>query len=169
LGLGVKAVDYLQAFELRAKISAGFEDIFGRVSVLIAPATPVAAPMLGTERIRVGRCTESLRVALIRGARTANFTGLPAVSLPCGFTRERLPIGMQLIAGMGCDSRLLRVAFAYEQATEWHLQHPANLSRRSEGLNPRSARSLLLRVSAFPPRLCENRIRDADKSFPASK
>ena len=126
-GLRVTAVDYLRALDLRGKINAEFENIFGRVSALIAPATPVVAPPLGAENIRVGRAVESLRAALIRKTRPANFTGLPAISLPCGFTRAGLPIGMQLIAGMMSEPRLLRLAFAFQQATEWHLQHPASL------------------------------------------
>jgi aspartyl-tRNA(Asn)/glutamyl-tRNA(Gln) amidotransferase subunit A len=54
----------------------------------------------------------------------ANLSGLPAISVPCGFTRERLPIGLQLTAGMFQEPTMLRVADAYERATEWWKERP---------------------------------------------
>ena len=53
-----------------------------------------------------------------------NFTGLPAISLPCGFTDEGLPVGLQLITRAWGEVALLRAAQAYESATEWHFKHP---------------------------------------------
>ena len=68
---------------------------------------------------------QELSTVLTRFARPFNLTGLPALSVPCGFTREGLPIGLQ-IAGRPFDEALvLRVGHAYEQATEWHLRRPA--------------------------------------------
>jgi aspartyl-tRNA(Asn)/glutamyl-tRNA(Gln) amidotransferase subunit A len=54
-----------------------------------------------------------------------NLTGLPALSIPCGFTRAGLPIGLQMITRSWAEEDLLRTAYAYEQATEWHLRSPA--------------------------------------------
>jgi Asp-tRNA(Asn)/Glu-tRNA(Gln) amidotransferase A subunit family amidase len=53
-----------------------------------------------------------------------NFTGLPALSLPCGFTEEGLPIGLQMIARPWGEAALLRAAQAFEGVTGWHLRHP---------------------------------------------
>ena len=53
-----------------------------------------------------------------------NLTGLPAISVPCGFTRGGLPIGLQLAAGPWREGLLLRLANAYERATEWHTHRP---------------------------------------------
>jgi Asp-tRNA(Asn)/Glu-tRNA(Gln) amidotransferase A subunit family amidase len=53
-----------------------------------------------------------------------NFTGFPAISIPCGFTREGLPIGLQLAAAPWREALLLRAARAYEAATTWHERHP---------------------------------------------
>jgi aspartyl-tRNA(Asn)/glutamyl-tRNA(Gln) amidotransferase subunit A len=53
-----------------------------------------------------------------------NLTGLPALSLPCGFTREGLPIGLQIVARPWAEAALLRAGQAYEEATEWHLTLP---------------------------------------------
>jgi aspartyl-tRNA(Asn)/glutamyl-tRNA(Gln) amidotransferase subunit A len=53
-----------------------------------------------------------------------NMTGFPAISLPCGFTSENLPIGLQLVAPPWQEAKLLRGAYAYEQATDWHNRRP---------------------------------------------
>ncbi len=59
-----------------------------------------------------------------RFTRLAAFTGQPALSLPCGFTSDGLPIGLQLIGRRFEDASLLRAAHAYEQATPWHARRP---------------------------------------------
>ncbi|MFZ3363754.1 MAG: amidase family protein, partial [Candidatus Acidiferrales bacterium] len=81
-------------------------------------------PRLGQDSTTIGGESESVRGALVRMNRPANFTGFPAISIPCGFTRNGLPIGMALHGPEWGEAKLLRIAFAYEQATEWHLQHP---------------------------------------------
>ena len=60
---------------------------------------------------------------------SANLAGVPALSLPCGFSRSGLPIGMQLLAAPFQEDVLLRIAYAYEQATEWHRRKPALAER----------------------------------------
>jgi aspartyl-tRNA(Asn)/glutamyl-tRNA(Gln) amidotransferase subunit A len=65
-----------------------------------------------------------VRSALLRLNRPQNLTGLPAISVPCGFTRAGLPMGMQLIAPQWEEPALLRIARLYEQATEWHVAAP---------------------------------------------
>jgi aspartyl-tRNA(Asn)/glutamyl-tRNA(Gln) amidotransferase subunit A len=123
-GRDVAAVDYLQALEARRQSQAEFEAAFRRVDAILAPTTPVAAPRLGEKLITLGGEQESVRAALIRLNRPANFTGLPAISIPCGFTRGELPIGLQLIGRPWEEARLLQIALAYERATEWHTRHP---------------------------------------------
>jgi aspartyl-tRNA(Asn)/glutamyl-tRNA(Gln) amidotransferase subunit A len=56
--------------------------------------------------------------------RPANLTGNPAISIPCGFTAQGLPVGLQLIGPRWGEARLLSIALAYEQSTEWHRRHP---------------------------------------------
>ena len=74
----------------------------------------------------VGRVREDVRLALLRLTRPGNLTGLPAISLPCGFSKAGLPIGLQLIGREGEEATVLRTAYAYEQATEWHRRFPAD-------------------------------------------
>lgn len=126
LGMGdeVRAVDYLAALEARDRVAEDFRSVFERVDALLAPTTPIAAPKLGEGMLTIDDEEESVRSALVRLNRSANFVGLPAISVPCGFTRAGLPIGMQIIGRAWEEPLLLRIAYAYEQATEWHTRHP---------------------------------------------
>jgi len=124
LGFEVTAVEYLAANEVRRRLTADFDRAFERVDAIVAPATTVVAPGLGeTELIIRGEKTP-LRTAVVNANRPANFTGHPAISIPCGFAKNRLPIGLQLIAPRWQESKLLAIARAYEQATNWHERHP---------------------------------------------
>jgi aspartyl-tRNA(Asn)/glutamyl-tRNA(Gln) amidotransferase subunit A len=124
MGRDVRAVDYLNAFAVKREIQKEFQDAYARVDALIAPALPIGAPRIGENELMIEGEKETVRSALVRLNRPANLTGDPAISIPCGFTRAGLPIGLQLIAPRWSESRLLAIALAYEDATEWHRQHP---------------------------------------------
>lgn len=124
LGCEVRAIDYLRAFEVKREVVKEFEAAYERVGAIIAPTLPIAAPRLGENELTVAGAKETVRSALVRMNRPANFTGIPAISLPCGFTRAGLPIGLQLIGPRWSEARLLAIAAAYEQATEWHKRRP---------------------------------------------
>lgn len=124
MGSAIRAVDYLKAQEVREQVREDFRKAFMRVDAIIAPTTPVAAPRIGTNTVTIGRESQAVRGALVRLNRPGNFTGFPVISIPCGFTRSGLPIGMSLHGSEWGEAKLFGIAFAYEQATEWHLQHP---------------------------------------------
>lgn len=124
LGYEVRAVDYLRAIPAIAAIKKEFEAALERVDAIIAPASPIPAPLLGQNDVTIAGQTETVRSALVRVNRPANISGQPAISMPCGFTHEGLPIGLQLIGPRWREARLLATAFAYEQATNWHDRHP---------------------------------------------
>ena len=124
MGSAIRAVDYLKAQQARERVREDFRVAFERVDAILAPSTPMTAPRLGQDTVKIGREVESVRGALVRMNRPANFTGFPAISVPCGFSRRGLPIGMALHGPEWGEAKLLRIAFAYEQATEWHLRHP---------------------------------------------
>ena len=65
-----------------------------------------------------------MRPALVGLNRPANFTGLPAISVPCGFTRSGLPVGLQLIGRAFDEATLLRIAYCYEHSHDWGARHP---------------------------------------------
>lgn len=124
LGADIRAVDYFCALDMKREMTKNFDEAFERVDFIIAPTLPVAAPPLGSREMEVAGEKETVRSAFVRLNRPANFTGHPAISVPCGFTRGGLPIGLQLIGPYWSESRLLATAFAYEQATGWHRRRP---------------------------------------------
>jgi aspartyl-tRNA(Asn)/glutamyl-tRNA(Gln) amidotransferase subunit A len=129
----VKAMDYVRAWEVKQEFLADFAAAFAQVDAILAPTVPAVAPPIGASSVRVGGVSaahpagddENVRSALLRLNRPQNLTGLPAISVPCGFTRAGLPIGMQLIAAAWEEAELLRIARVYEQATEWSGKQPA--------------------------------------------
>lgn len=111
LGLLIPATDYLAALRSRRVVFRAFRKAFDAVDVLAAPSTPAAAPPIGASVLENG---EELRSGLLRLAGPFNTTGFPALSLPCGFSGNGLPIGVQLAAAPRRERLLLRVARALE-------------------------------------------------------
>jgi aspartyl-tRNA(Asn)/glutamyl-tRNA(Gln) amidotransferase subunit A len=124
-GAQLRAVDYMRGVDRKRAIAAEFDEAFERVDVIVAPATPISAPRIGATAIRVaGERETTVRAELLRMARPANISGHPAISVPCGFTSAGLPVGLQIIGPKWGEARLLAIALAYEEATEWHARHP---------------------------------------------
>jgi aspartyl-tRNA(Asn)/glutamyl-tRNA(Gln) amidotransferase subunit A len=119
-----RTVDYLKAQEKRRLYTEAFMKVFESVDVLAAPTLPVLPPLIGQKEVSWGSTREDVRAALLRMTRPGNLTGLPAISLPCGFTADNLPVGFQLLGRPHDEPTLLRVAYAYEQATPWHRMFP---------------------------------------------
>jgi aspartyl-tRNA(Asn)/glutamyl-tRNA(Gln) amidotransferase subunit A len=124
LGRKVLAADYLHALDVKRDITQEFDAVFENVDAILAPTLPIAAPRIGEKEVVIGGEKETVRSALVRLNRPANLTGHPAISIPCGFTRSGLPIGLQLIGPHWSEARLLSIALAYEDATEWHKRRP---------------------------------------------
>jgi aspartyl-tRNA(Asn)/glutamyl-tRNA(Gln) amidotransferase subunit A len=119
------AVEYFGGIEARRDIIADFEAAFEKVDVILAPTAPIGAPRVGETQVRVtGERETATRAELLRLTRPGNISGMPAISIPCGFTREGLPVGMQILGPRWGEARLLAIALAYEQATEWHTRRP---------------------------------------------
>ena len=116
-GAALTAPDYARARRWQRWLQHRFLTYFEAFDILLTPATPVTAPLLaGGDAL--GRAHQ-----LTRFTAPFNLTGLPALSLPCGFV-EGLPVGLQIVARPWDEARLLRAAFAYQQATGWHLRSP---------------------------------------------
>jgi aspartyl-tRNA(Asn)/glutamyl-tRNA(Gln) amidotransferase subunit A len=94
------------------------------VDAILVPSVPIPAPRLSEKEIKIDGEKETVRSALVRMNRPANFTGHPAISIPCGFTREGSPVGLQLIGPCWGEARLLAIALSYEDATDWHNRRP---------------------------------------------
>jgi len=128
------ATAYIQAQQDRLAYSERLSGALENVHVLLAPTIPVVAPFIDQMEIRIGRSTEDVRLALLSLTRPGNLSGLPAISVPCGFSSEGLPVGLQLIGRRFGEAMLLRAAYAYEQATPWHHRFPPDNFLRSKGI-----------------------------------
>jgi aspartyl-tRNA(Asn)/glutamyl-tRNA(Gln) amidotransferase subunit A len=124
MGTQVRALHYLDALEAKLQVERDFESAFQCVDAILAPAVPIAAPLIGQDEVIINGQKETVRSALVRLNRPANLTGHPAISISCGFTSEGLPVGLQLIGPKWGEATLLAIAFAFEQATDWHSRHP---------------------------------------------
>jgi aspartyl-tRNA(Asn)/glutamyl-tRNA(Gln) amidotransferase subunit A len=119
LGSTILGVHYVQAQRLRQlAIEAWRQDVFSKVDLVATPTTPTTAP-----RIQEGDLPTTL--SLIRFTNPLNFLGVPAISVPCGFTGAGLPVGLQLAGHWWAEETMLRAAHAYERATDWHKRRPA--------------------------------------------
>jgi aspartyl-tRNA(Asn)/glutamyl-tRNA(Gln) amidotransferase subunit A len=119
LSAGYYDAYYLKAQKVRQLITDDFRRAFDSVDVLIGPTTPTPAFAIGAKVD--DPITMYLNDIYTIGA---NLAGLPAVSLPCGFV-DSLPVGLQLVGSHFSEGRLLNVAHAYQQVTDWHLRRPA--------------------------------------------
>jgi aspartyl-tRNA(Asn)/glutamyl-tRNA(Gln) amidotransferase subunit A len=123
-GLLISAVDYLQAQRARRLFYQQSCDLFKTVDLLAGPTVPITACKIGTEEVRIGNTQMGVIPALTQYTRPFNLNGFPAITVPCGFSKNGLPIGFQLAGKPFDEETVLRAAFAYEQATEWHQRRP---------------------------------------------
>jgi aspartyl-tRNA(Asn)/glutamyl-tRNA(Gln) amidotransferase subunit A len=124
-GANVLAHRFLAGLDVRKRLLAEFDAAFQEVDAIVAPTLPVPAPPIGAEFMQIDGEQIGVRPAVVGHARPANFTGLPAISVPCGFTNGGLPIGLQLIGRAFDEATLLRIAYAYESAHDWGARHPS--------------------------------------------
>ena len=125
LGALTPAVDYIKAQRARTAYNEQMDQAMREFDILLAPTTAVGAPGIDQEVVEVGGKTENALSLMSRLTRPFNLTGQPTISLPCGFTSDGLPIGLQLAGRRWEESTVLRAAHAYEQATEWHTRRPS--------------------------------------------
>jgi aspartyl-tRNA(Asn)/glutamyl-tRNA(Gln) amidotransferase subunit A len=111
---------YLKASKVRRLIKQDYDHAFADCDLILGPTTPTAA-------FRLGEHTANPLEMYLADIYTvsANLAGLPAISLPCGFSSDGLPIGLQLQSPAFAEVPLLRVAHQYQQQTDWHLRRPA--------------------------------------------
>ena len=123
LSAGYYDAYYLKAQQVRTLIKGDYERAFERVDVVAMPTSPTPAFRIGE------RASDPLQMYLADVFTvSANLAGLPAVSIPCGFTSDRLPIGLQLTGRAFDEATLLRVADAYERDTSWWSERPGILT-----------------------------------------
>ncbi len=118
-GAAYSSTEYILARHTQAELRRRSEAFFADYDLLLTATTPVTAPPIeGQDAIEQAR-------RLTRFTAPFNLTGLPALSLPCGFTGAGLPVGLQLVSSPWSEARLLRAAWAYQEATSWNERSPA--------------------------------------------
>ncbi|MGB8212209.1 MAG: amidase [Anaerolineales bacterium] len=117
-GAELTSSEYVLARRTQVEARRRFEGFFEKYTVLLLPTTPISAPSVeNSEAIEAAR-------HLTRFTRPFNLSGLPALSLPCGFTETGLPIGLQIVSKHWGEAIVLQAGHAFEQATEWHHCQP---------------------------------------------
>jgi aspartyl-tRNA(Asn)/glutamyl-tRNA(Gln) amidotransferase subunit A len=122
-GKNISPDDAARAKQELATSRQAIQKIFEQLDVLLTPTGPIMPPSIANLKNN----PENLRPAellMLRNTRPFNVWGIPAISLPCGITKDGMPIGLQLAAAPWKEEIVLRAARAYEQATEWHEKTP---------------------------------------------
>src|SRR5664280_1770958 len=122
---GISASDYIRDWRILAGERNKAEELFEHVDVVVTPTVPVAAPRISDlEALGINELRPFETKYLLRNTSPFSVLFWPSVSVPCGFQREGLPVGLQISGKPGADATVLRLAHAYEQATEWHKRAP---------------------------------------------
>jgi aspartyl-tRNA(Asn)/glutamyl-tRNA(Gln) amidotransferase subunit A len=110
---------YKKAQQVRTLIRQDFGKAFEKVDVIVTPTTPAPA-------FRAGEKTGSPLQMYLADIFTisVNLAGVPGISVPCGFTSQNLPVGLQIIGRHFDEESILKIAYAYEQSTDWHKRKP---------------------------------------------
>jgi aspartyl-tRNA(Asn)/glutamyl-tRNA(Gln) amidotransferase subunit A len=122
-GADVSATEYIHRRRELEKARREIWKVFESVDVFVTPTTPVPPPAIA----QLKEDPDQLRpteILLLRNTRPVNVWGLPAISVPCGFTRGGLPIGLQIVGPHWREALVLQLAHSYEQATDWHKRRP---------------------------------------------
>lgn len=117
-GAGLSSSEYALARRKQVEGRRRFELFFEKFDILLLPTTPIPAPPIEE--------TGAIEAAkqLTRFTSPFNLTGLPALTLPCGFTKMGLPVGLQIVTKHWAEAKLLQAGYAFEQATDWHKYFP---------------------------------------------
>jgi aspartyl-tRNA(Asn)/glutamyl-tRNA(Gln) amidotransferase subunit A len=123
-GLAVPAVTYLEAMRWRGPALSAHNAAVAGVDAVIAPVSPIPAPTIAESDVGGGPGAEAVIQRLTRFTRPVNYLGVPSLSIPSGFSRSGLPVGMQLIGRSFDEATLLRIGAAFQRATDFHARVP---------------------------------------------
>jgi aspartyl-tRNA(Asn)/glutamyl-tRNA(Gln) amidotransferase subunit A len=123
-GRMIAATDYVNAQRMRRVMREEFRTLFESIDCLLTPTAPAAPAKIGQMTMEIAGETMDVRLASTQFLRGINVLGSPALSLPCGFTAEELPIGLQIIGRPFEEDLILRVGAALQDATEHHKRSP---------------------------------------------
>lgn len=114
---------YKKAMKMKQLVKDGFDAAFKECDVIICPTSPMTAPKLGCS------LNDSMKMYLSDiFTVSVNLAGLPGLSIPCGFDKNNLPIGAQIIGAVGNDRTVLNMGYAFQKATDYHTKKPGGLA-----------------------------------------
>jgi aspartyl-tRNA(Asn)/glutamyl-tRNA(Gln) amidotransferase subunit A len=116
--------DYVKSQRARTWLLQNFRQAFEKVDVIVSPTLPAFPPAIGEEWVQSGDLREFVIDGFLRFNIPFDLTGFPAISIPCGFSRTGLPIGLQIAGPAFEETTILKVAHTYEQSTDWHRKPP---------------------------------------------
>jgi aspartyl-tRNA(Asn)/glutamyl-tRNA(Gln) amidotransferase subunit A len=113
---------YLKAQKIRRLIAQDFVEAFKQCDLVVGPTSPTVAFKIGA------KAADPVQMYLNDIYTTpANLAGLPAMSIPCGFGNDKLPVGLHITGNYFAEARMLNVAHQYQKATDWHARHPPGI------------------------------------------
>ncbi len=119
-GQFIPANHYIKARKLQGLIKEGFAKVLAEVDTIVSPSSPAIAPRIDAESLKIKGVEYDLNLTrdevLGRDTYLANITGIPAISLPCGFGEAGMPVGLQLMGRSFAEDRLYQIAHAVEQS-----------------------------------------------------
>jgi aspartyl-tRNA(Asn)/glutamyl-tRNA(Gln) amidotransferase subunit A len=122
--VSIPAVDYIKAQQRKVLFTQQYLEVMSGLDVLVAPTEPMTAPKIGEDTVVVDGEEKPTMNQLVLLNRPFNLTGMPSISVPCGFDDQGLPVGLQIAGKPFDEATVLNVAYAYEQATIWHERRP---------------------------------------------
>jgi aspartyl-tRNA(Asn)/glutamyl-tRNA(Gln) amidotransferase subunit A len=123
-GLAIPGVSYLEAMRWRGPALAAYLAAVTGTDAVLVPVAPVPAPTIAESDVGNSPNAEAVIQRLTRFTRPVNYLGLPSLSIPSGFTRSGLPVGMQLISRSFDEAMVLRIGAAFQRATDYHQRIP---------------------------------------------
>ena len=123
VGTVLPACEYARTQLARLAFAGALRRVFADIDLLLCPGMPLPPPTL--EEVQTLAGTPEATAAILRFTAPFDFSGSPTISVPCGFTSDGMPAGLQLVARHLDEPLLCRAGHAYEQATPWHQRHPA--------------------------------------------
>jgi len=132
-GFAIRGSDYGRARRSGELLRRDLSALFQKVDLLATPMCGISAPKLGQQEVTIGGEMAPVMAPLTRYTRLFNLTGLPAISVPCGFSSEGLPIGLQLVGRAWDEATVLRAAYAYEAASVGYLIHTKRSNHGRKG------------------------------------
>jgi len=127
LGAGIDGESYIRARRDLERLRRSMSNVFSSIDFLVTPTTPVVAPKAADYPSTLEGAM-ALDALLLRNTRPINMYGLPTISVPCGMSREGMPIGLQICSPPWQEQQLLALAHAFEAATDWHTRRPPVLA-----------------------------------------